>query len=114
MLQDKHWVPLIKWINESYGTDISPYAELFGTRQSEATAATLRKEVENLSTLELAAFEKAVMTSKSFLIAFALVKGHLTVDQAAQASHVEVQSQIDRWGEVEDCERSLISTSKFF
>lgn len=53
---------------------------------------------------QLAAFEKAVHTSKSFLISLALVEGRLTVEEAAQASHVEVQSQIDRWGEVEDCE----------
>lgn len=26
----------------------------------------------------------------------------MTVEEAAQAAHVEVQSQIDRWGEVED------------
>jgi len=43
-----------------------------------------------------------VLASKSYLIALGLVEGFFTVDQAAQAAHVEVQSQIDRWGEVED------------
>lgn len=43
-----------------------------------------------------------MLASKSYLIALALVEGHYTVDQAAKAAHVEVQSQIDRWGEVED------------
>ena len=46
--------------------------------------------------------ERATYTSKSFLIALALVKRHIDVDQAAQAAHVEVNSQIERWGEVED------------
>lgn len=49
-----------------------------------------------------AAFERAVLASKSYLIALGLVEGFLSVDQAALAAHVEVQSQIDRWGEVED------------
>ena len=42
------------------------------------------------------------MASKSYIIALGLLEGHLTADTAAQAAHVEVQSQIDRWGEVED------------
>lgn len=42
------------------------------------------------------------MLSKSFLISLALVSGHLNVEQAAQAAEVEVQSQINRWGAVQD------------
>ena len=49
-----------------------------------------------------AAMERATYTSKSFLVALALVKRQIDVDQAAQAAHVEVNSQIERWGEVED------------
>ncbi len=48
--------------------------------------------------------ERAVYTSKSFVIALALVQRHITVEEAALASHVEVNSQIEKWGEVEDCE----------
>ena len=47
--------------------------------------------------------ERATYITKSFIIALALVKGHLTADQAALAAQVEVSSQIERWGEVEDC-----------
>lgn len=47
--------------------------------------------------------ERATYTSKSFLIALALVKRRISAEQAAQASHVEVNSQIEKWGEVEDC-----------
>lgn len=43
-----------------------------------------------------------MLASKSYLIALALVQGHLSVEDAAQCAHVEVQSQINRWGEVED------------
>ena len=57
----------------------------------------------------VAAFERAVYSSKSFIIALALCRGRLTADQAADAAHVEVRSQIEQWGEVEDSEsgRSL-------
>ena len=46
--------------------------------------------------------ERAVYASKSFIIALALVLRRIDVEQAAQAAHVEVNSQIERWGEVED------------
>jgi len=49
------------------------------------------------------ALERATYSSKSFLIGLALVLEEITVEEAALASAVEVASQIERWGEVEDC-----------
>jgi hypothetical protein len=46
--------------------------------------------------------ERAVYYSKSFIIALAMTKHRLNAEEAAQAALVEVQSQIQRWGEVED------------
>lgn len=48
--------------------------------------------------------ERATYTTKSFIIALALVRKHLSVEQASLAAQVEVASQIQRWGEVEDSE----------
>lgn len=42
--------------------------------------------------------------TKSFMIGLALLQGKLTADQAAHAAQVEVRSQIEQWGEVEDSE----------
>lgn len=52
--------------------------------------------------------ERATYATKSFVIALALVTRHLNVEEAALASSVEVNSQIERWGEVEDSESSLL------
>lgn len=52
----------------------------------------------------LSAMERATYTTKSFIIAMALVLRRLTPEQAALAASVEVNSQIERWGEVEDSE----------
>lgn len=101
-LQKEHWDPLIKWVNQKYGVSIAPHTELFGSKLPTEVTDKLAAAVAQFDIFKLAAFEKAVHTSKSFIIALALVEGHITVDQAAQAAHVEVQSQIDRWGEVED------------
>lgn len=59
------------------------------------------------TTLTILAMERVTYTTKSFLIALALVKRHITVEEAAVAAQVEVSSQIQRWGEVEDCEFSI-------
>ncbi|HEV7737183.1 MAG TPA: hypothetical protein VGO47_07420, partial [Chlamydiales bacterium] len=48
------------------------------------------------------AAERAVYAAKSLIIGLALIKGHLSTEEAAQAAQVEVTSQIERWGEVED------------
>ena len=48
--------------------------------------------------------ERATYGSKSLIIALALIKNHLTIEEAALAATVEVNSQIERWGEVEDSE----------
>lgn len=58
--------------------------------------------IEGLDNFQLAAFEKAVMQTKSFIIALALVKGRIGVEEAALAARVEVLHQIERWGEVDD------------
>ena len=50
------------------------------------------------------AMERATYGSKSLIIALALIKNHLTVEEAALAATVEVNSQIERWGEMEECE----------
>lgn len=68
---------------------------------------------ETVLNATLIAMERATYTSKSFLIALALVKKRITAEQAAQASHVEVNSQIEKWGEVEDCKHSSQSECSF-
>ena len=50
------------------------------------------------------AMERATYGSKSLIIALALIKNHLTVEEAALAATVEINSQVERWGEMEESE----------
>ncbi|GAA5848461.1 hypothetical protein JCM8547_004521 [Rhodosporidiobolus lusitaniae] len=101
-LQDLHWQPLIAWVEKRYDVKINLYEGILNTRQPDATVLKLGAAVSAFDHFKLAAFERAVLASKSYLIALGLVEGFLSAEGAAQAAHVEVQSQIDRWGEVED------------
>ncbi|KAG8748737.1 ATP synthase complex assembly protein atp12 [Ceratobasidium sp. 414] len=101
-LQEEHWTPLLNWAREAYQTEINTFDSILGNSQPTETKAIFAAAIDNFDQWEMAAFERAVFTTKSFIIALALVKGHITLEQAARAAHVEVSSQIERWGEVED------------
>ncbi|OCF35874.1 ATP synthase mitochondrial F1 complex assembly factor 2 [Kwoniella heveanensis BCC8398] len=101
-MQKEHWDPLFSWISETYGVTLNLAEGFSPARQTPEAIAKLRSVVEGMDNYELAAFERATYASKSFVIALALCKGRLTAHEAAEASHVEVRSQIELWGEVED------------
>ncbi|TKY86720.1 hypothetical protein EX895_004360 [Sporisorium graminicola] len=101
-LQDRHWTPLLTHINTTYSTTITPFTSLLNNDHPTGTLDIFRTHLATLNSFDLAAFERSVMLTKSFLISLALVSGHLNVEQAAKAAEVEVQSQINRWGSVED------------
>lgn len=106
-MQEEHWRPLIAWMGEQFGVKLVTTNGMMSVKQPEEEVAKLRKLIESFDALKLAAFEKAVLTSKSFVIGMAVTHRRITVDQAATAARLEVLHQIDRWGEVEDSEFPL-------
>lgn len=102
-MQKTHWNPIINWLEGTYQVQIEIHRDsILFSKQDEETHSKLKSVITQFDPLKLAAFERAVHSTKSFIIALALVEGRLTVDQASDASRVEVLSQISRWGEVED------------
>ncbi|THH08199.1 hypothetical protein EW145_g2863 [Phellinidium pouzarii] len=101
-LQDAHWKPLLAWIQNEFNVEIRVHHQLLGVAQPSETKTRFKEVLESLDEWQLAAMERATYTTKSFLIALALIHRRIDVEQAAQAAHVEVNSQIERWGEVED------------
>ncbi|PWN53811.1 ATP12-domain-containing protein [Violaceomyces palustris] len=101
-LQKERWDPLLDWIRNEFKVQVKTFQDLLGNNQTLETLEVFSKHLSNLHPIDLAAFERGVLTTKSFMIPVALLSGHLTVEQAAQAAEVEVASQIERWGEVED------------
>jgi ATP synthase F1 complex assembly factor 2 len=70
-------------------------------KQDRETLEKFREIIECYDDFKLAAFEKAVLRSKSFMIGLALVEREISVEFAGCASRLEVMHQIERWGEVE-------------
>ncbi|KIK97399.1 hypothetical protein PAXRUDRAFT_824945 [Paxillus rubicundulus Ve08.2h10] len=101
-LQKKHWDPLLEWARTTFDIEINVHRSVLFHSQPERTRQALDSVLAQMDPWEMAAMERATYVTKSFLISLALVKRHLTTEQAAQAAQVEVASQIERWGEVED------------
>ncbi|KAI0086620.1 ATP12-domain-containing protein [Irpex rosettiformis] len=102
-LQQTHWVPVLEWASSTFNVEISTATDSFVIPPH--PEATIKKFDQVLSTFDpwqMAAMERATYSSKSFLIGLALTLRHITAEEASLASHVEVNSQIEKWGEVED------------
>lgn len=112
-LQDSYWKPIINWAEKTYDVKINTTTDIFAVTQPDETKAKFKAIIDQMGPLELSAFEKGVMSSKSFLIGFALVHKGISVEHAAQAAQVEMNAQMDRWGEVEDSKFIIINLIEF-
>ncbi|KAL4743091.1 hypothetical protein BDV11DRAFT_202293 [Aspergillus similis] len=101
------------------GIDIVPVLDgnsIFPASQSQATRDIIRQWVERLEAYDLAALERGILASKSLLVAVRLVtewsenfrqlqrlnQKRFGIEEAAEASSLEVTWQTGMWGEVED------------
>jgi len=101
-LQAQHWDPLLSWARSTFNVELHTFDSLLFNSQPSETKAKMDQVLSTFDHWEMAAMERATYTTKSFIIALALVRKHLSVEQASLAAQVEVASQIQRWGEVED------------
>lgn len=101
------------------GIDIKPILDsdsILPASQSQATKDIIQLWISNLHSHDLAALERGILASKSLLIAVRLVaewsenfrsiqrpgSKKFGIEEAAEASSLEVKWQTDMWGEVED------------
>ncbi|KAJ3144540.1 ATP synthase complex assembly protein atp12 [Irineochytrium annulatum] len=101
-LQNQYWNPILDWASSRFSIKLDTTDGIASIRQPEASVQRLREHLESISTLQLAALERAVLTSRSLLIGLALMDGAVTAEFAADAARVEVYHQTRKWGEVED------------
>lgn len=109
-LQKERWDPILSWTSEYFKLPpIKTFGDILGVEQDEKIVTTLRRHVATYDAWDLSAFERIVRTSKSFLISIRLMEtiragkeSDFGVREAAEAAEVEVESQTQRWGQVED------------
>lgn len=100
--QEESWSPIIRWAESHYGVRIGIATGLSDPSHPPETLSTIRKSLDSWSQWQLVALDEAVRSSKSLLVALALLHGAVSLEHAANAARTEVLHQIERWGEVED------------
>ncbi|WP_289034182.1 ATP12 family protein [uncultured Roseibium sp.] len=93
------WDPVLGWAESLLGGRFVLVAGLIHQEQPEALLAAYRARLEGWTPLRLAALHTATSLSGSAVLALALAEGHLSVDDAWTAAHVEEDFNIERWGE---------------
>jgi ATP synthase F1 complex assembly factor 2 len=109
-LQKEHWDPILAWTVKYFKLpSIRTFDDFFDIKQDEKVLQTLYKHIASYDAWDLAALERIVRSSKSFLIGIRLLESikagkeaEFGVTEACEAAEVEVKSQTERWGEVED------------
>ncbi|KAJ3357099.1 ATP synthase complex assembly protein atp12 [Entophlyctis luteolus] len=102
-MQDTYWRPIIAWAEREFGgIRIETTSGIGSIAQPAETTSALLGFMRALPPLHFAAFERATLAAKSFLIATALVRRGISVPFAAAAARVEVDHQVRAWGEVLD------------
>ncbi|KAJ9605669.1 ATP synthase mitochondrial F1 complex assembly factor 2 [Cladophialophora chaetospira] len=121
-MQIKTATPIISYLTTSVwpGVDIQPILEensIMPTKQDESTRIVIKGWLSGLPAYELAALERAVLATKSLLLGARLLTEwseefrdmqrdgsgpRFGIEEAAEASNLEVRWQTDMWGEVED------------
>jgi len=113
--------PIISYLNTSVwpGVEIKPVLDedsIIPNRQSEVTTSIIRGWISGLPAYELAGLERAVIAAKSLLVGARLLiewsehfrnlqregQPRFGIEEATEASTVEVKWQTGMWGEVED------------
>ncbi|PVV00199.1 hypothetical protein BB559_000042 [Furculomyces boomerangus] len=100
-LQKECWDPIIEWAQNKFDIEIKITNGIFSQIQPKKSIDILEEHLNTYCPQKLAAFEKAVMVSKSFLIGLALIERQLSVEQAAKAARIEVLAQTSFWGTFE-------------
>jgi ATP synthase mitochondrial F1 complex assembly factor 2 len=96
ILQEKHWVPLHSWLKDAHNIDIKTTNGISPIKQDADIIDKFRAIIESYDDFKLAAFEKAVLRAKSFIIGFALIEKQISVDEAVTSSSLEVIQQINK------------------
>ena len=101
-LQSECWDPLHHVLNFKYGIKLRKTKSLFGLKQDESTMKAIRTLLSQMTPIRLAAMERAVLLFKSIAISLLLINKDISLGQAIKAHTVELDSQIQKWGHIED------------
>ena len=92
------WTPLLDWAREELGARLILAEGIVHVSQDEAALAAIAEAVRPYDALSLAALHVATTLTGSAILALALARGRLSVDEAWAVAHVDEDWQMRHWG----------------
>ncbi len=105
--QAQAWDPLLDWLQESVGAQLTVTTGILHQAQADAALAQIRDALAQIDPIRLTALHTLVTISGSAVIGLAVLQGHLDADQGFAASRIDEAFQISKWGE--DAEATIRS-----
>jgi len=103
--QTAAWDPILDWAAEECGIRLAPVAGVMPRTQPTETLNIFRQEIENESDFVLGALADMTALTGSAILALAVLRGRLSVQEGWAAAHVDEDWQIAQWGEDEEAAR---------
>jgi chaperone required for assembly of F1-ATPase len=98
-LQRECWDPLLAWAAGRFGAHLRPTVGIMPVAQPEEAVAKLGEAIVALDAFALAAAHVMTTLTGSAVVALAHIHGHLGIDEAWNAAHIDEDYQVARWGE---------------
>lgn len=96
--QEKMWQPVLDWAADKLGARFVATHGIVAIEQSPKALEALRIVLQDFDNWVLASMSELVGITGSLVLGLALVKGHLTVEEALHIARVDEDHQIEQWG----------------
>ena len=103
--QKETWDPLLAWAWEKYKLRLLSDMGISYIEQPMDAAVRMRELASALDEFLLAAFEPATALTGSFILALALIDGHIGAEQAFAAAQLDELYQAGKWGRDSEAEQ---------
>jgi chaperone required for assembly of F1-ATPase len=95
--QQLYWDPVLSWAAEALGARFEPTVGVTHVAQSDATLKAAGSAIPD-NPWRLGAVHSVTTLTGSALLALALARGHVSVEQAWEAANVDEDWNMERWG----------------
>lgn len=100
--QSDAWDPLLAWSAAALRAPLTATAGVMHIRQPETSVAKLSAQVHAFTPFQLAAVHDLIAISGSLILALAVTRGRLSLDEAWRLSRIDETWQNELWGVDED------------
>ncbi|MED6181209.1 hypothetical protein PIB30_017406 [Stylosanthes scabra] len=93
--------PLLCWVESEFGFKPVVYSSFFGGKQEDGLVKAVENLLKRSDDCELAAIDAIAAAAHSLVIAIAVVRDKLQIEEAIELTRLEEDFQVERWGLVE-------------